>query len=172
MKMVCDYLYGWIKQKRWHMQKSRQEMVNPRDLAGNTEEEEDSPMIRYPIPIQSGIQEESTKHGCVIEIICTTPAFNPHTLSLWQTFNSMTTCCIIEVYVLASDVSIIGPIYHELCLPKLPTYTWRQSNNKKIDSIHWCCEVTSGRIQSISIIVIDCTICKNLTTRNIMRILI
>ena len=39
-KMECDYLYGWIKQ-RSYAQKSHAKMVNPRDKAGNAEEEEE-----------------------------------------------------------------------------------------------------------------------------------
>ena len=38
MKTECDYLHGWIK-KQSHKQKSHQKMVNPRDIAGNAEEE-------------------------------------------------------------------------------------------------------------------------------------
>ena len=44
MKMECDYLNGWKKgqnQKRSHTQKISPKMVNPRDIAGNAEEEKD-----------------------------------------------------------------------------------------------------------------------------------
>ena len=38
MKMECDYLHGWIK--KWlHTQKSHPKM-NPRDVAGEWEEED------------------------------------------------------------------------------------------------------------------------------------
>ena len=39
-KTECDYLYGWLK-NRPHAQKSHQKVVNPRDIAGNAEEEEE-----------------------------------------------------------------------------------------------------------------------------------
>ena len=40
MEVECDYLYGWIM--KWsHTQKSQPKMVNPRDTAGNAEEEEE-----------------------------------------------------------------------------------------------------------------------------------
>ena len=39
MKTECDYLNGWIE-KRSHMQKSHPQMVNPRDIVENAEEEE------------------------------------------------------------------------------------------------------------------------------------
>ena len=39
--MECDYLYGWIKKKKPHMQKSHQQMVNPRETAGSIDEEEE-----------------------------------------------------------------------------------------------------------------------------------
>ena len=41
MKMEWDYLYGWIR-KQSSMQKSPK-MVDPKDIAGNTEEEEEWP---------------------------------------------------------------------------------------------------------------------------------
>ena len=44
MKTECDYLKGWIKS---HKQKSHPKMVNPRDTAGNTEEEEEKEIPRY-----------------------------------------------------------------------------------------------------------------------------
>ena len=46
MKTECDYLYGWIKKKN-HTQKKNDhiknliEMVNPRDIAGNAEEDDE-----------------------------------------------------------------------------------------------------------------------------------
>ena len=40
MKTECGYLCGWII-KRSHTPKSHQKMVNPIDLAGNTEEAEE-----------------------------------------------------------------------------------------------------------------------------------
>ena len=40
-KTVCDYLYGWAK-KMVTYAKISQKMVNPRDIAGNAEEEEDT----------------------------------------------------------------------------------------------------------------------------------
>ena len=36
--MECDDLYGWIE-KRPYMQNSYQKKMNPRDIAGNEEEE-------------------------------------------------------------------------------------------------------------------------------------
>ena len=43
MKTKCDYLNGWIK--NGHMSKnSHQKKVNPRDLAGNAEEEDHNPI--------------------------------------------------------------------------------------------------------------------------------
>ena len=41
MKMECDYLNGWIKKKIVTYAKISHKMVNLRDTAGNTEEEED-----------------------------------------------------------------------------------------------------------------------------------
>ena len=43
MKTECDYLNGWIK-KRSHTQ-NLIKMVNPRDIAGITEEEEEEDSI-------------------------------------------------------------------------------------------------------------------------------
>ena len=40
MKTKCDYLYGWIK-KTVTCTKISPKMVNPRDIAGNAEEEEE-----------------------------------------------------------------------------------------------------------------------------------
>ena len=37
--MECGYLYGWIK-KNVTIRKNLTKVVNPRDMAGNTEEEE------------------------------------------------------------------------------------------------------------------------------------
>ena len=39
MKTECDYLYGWIKMVTYT--KISPKMVNPRDITGNTEEEEE-----------------------------------------------------------------------------------------------------------------------------------
>ena len=42
MNMECDHLNGWIlkkKEKGSHMLTSHQKLVNPRDIAGNAEEE-------------------------------------------------------------------------------------------------------------------------------------
>ena len=41
MKMECDYLYGWIKEKPRQYGQLSPKMVNPRDIAGNTEDEEE-----------------------------------------------------------------------------------------------------------------------------------
>ena len=42
--MDYDYLYGWIK-KNGHIRKNlTQKMVNPRDIAGNAEEEASTTM--------------------------------------------------------------------------------------------------------------------------------
>ena len=41
MKTECDYLYGWIKNKRVTYAKISPKIVNPRAIAGNTEEEEE-----------------------------------------------------------------------------------------------------------------------------------
>ena len=41
MKTKCDYLYGWIKKKTITYAKISPKMVNPRDRAGNVEEEEE-----------------------------------------------------------------------------------------------------------------------------------
>ena len=41
-KIECDCLYGWIKKTVTYAAVSPK-MVNPRDIAGNTEEEEDEP---------------------------------------------------------------------------------------------------------------------------------
>ena len=41
MKTECDYLYSWIEKKRPYVQKYHPKMVNPSDLAGNAEEEEE-----------------------------------------------------------------------------------------------------------------------------------
>ena len=45
MKMECDFLYGWIKtnghkRKNLTKKKKKEKKVNPRDIAGITEEEE------------------------------------------------------------------------------------------------------------------------------------
>ena len=40
MKMECDYLYGWTK-KTVTYAKISPKLVNPRDIAGNAEEEEE-----------------------------------------------------------------------------------------------------------------------------------
>ena len=39
MKMECDNLYGWIKKTATYA-KISSKMMNPRDVAGNTEEED------------------------------------------------------------------------------------------------------------------------------------
>ena len=44
MKTKCDYCYRWIK-KQLHAQKISPKIVNPRHLAGNTEEEEEEEKI-------------------------------------------------------------------------------------------------------------------------------
>ena len=44
MKTECDYLYGWIKKTVTYAEMSPK-MVNPRDKAGNTEEEEDNGLL-------------------------------------------------------------------------------------------------------------------------------
>ena len=42
-KTECDYLYGWIEKKKTIThEKISTKMVNPRDLAGNAKEEEES----------------------------------------------------------------------------------------------------------------------------------
>ena len=46
MKTECDYLYGWIK-KTFTYQKISPKTVNPRDIAGNAEEEEEMLEIRW-----------------------------------------------------------------------------------------------------------------------------
>ena len=40
MQTECDYLNGWIKKKTVRYTRFSPKMVNPRDKAGNTEEEE------------------------------------------------------------------------------------------------------------------------------------
>ena len=56
MKTECDYLCGWIK--KWsHMQKSHQKMVNPTDIAWNSEEEEKKPMNLLKINVISTLSE-------------------------------------------------------------------------------------------------------------------
>ena len=55
-KMECDYLYGWIKKKNGHICTNlTQKMVNSRDIAGNTEEEEENCSYRIKGPVQPGV---------------------------------------------------------------------------------------------------------------------